>query len=231
MARILDAIGQHQITKPADRRTQHVQLVIQLILAVQPLVLQHQRYVIQPPALRQRQSQALLIVENEEPRQPHGHLMTGLAVGMGVIPAGGGGLLDAKCRSPLLAGGNTGLGAAICGARHLQPVPVYRAGLGQPVADADPYRLPLPGSQRGAEQVAVIAPAVGRLTPPVHLTRLSDQLDHPAFIRFEHGGNGQGEPLGGEGPAPPGQGAGGAERGGEFEKIATLHESILVGRS
>ncbi len=231
MGRIEGSVGQHQIAEPADRGAHHVQLVVHLIPPIEPLVLQHQRDVVHAPALGQRQPQALLVVEDEEPGQPHGHLMAGLPVGVGVIPAGGRRLLDAKRCLPLFAGGDAGLRAAIGSAGHLQPVPMDRGGLRQLVGDPDSHRLPLAGTQSGAEQVAVVAPAMGRLASPLHLARLYPELEHAAGIRLQQRRNRQGWPLGGKRPAPPGQGAGNTDGGGEFEKIATLHESFLVGQS
>ncbi len=204
MLRILRAVGEHAIAKPAHRRAHHIQAVFDLCAFAQPLILQDHRNIILPPGFRQRQFGALLIFQQHQPRQPHHHLAAGFTVGMRVEPAGGRRLIDSEIHRARRAGMDQCLRAAIDVAGNFQAVPVDGAGLRQAVFDIDRHRLATLQLHRRPEQRAVESPGFGGgAGQPAGFPRLQRQRNFSLRVRLQQRRHRQGRPIGRpSGPAP-----------------------------
>ena len=135
MAGILSTIGEHTVAEPTNGSTHHVQLVFNLRVLAQPLVLQDHRNIILPPGFRQRQLTAFVIFEQHQPGQALHHLLTGLAVGVRMEPAGSCRLLDSELHPARCAWLNQRLRSTVYVTGDFQTVPVNGTGFRQRIAD------------------------------------------------------------------------------------------------
>ncbi|MNZ78031.1 hypothetical protein D3C78_965930 [compost metagenome] len=138
---ILGTVGEHAVTEPAYCGTHYVQLVFNLCIFTQPFVLQDHRNIILPPGFRQRQLAALVVFQQNQPRQTHHHLLAGLAVSMRMEPAGGCGLFDLELHPARGTWLNQCLRAAINVTGDFQAVPVNGTGLRQAIANIHRHRF------------------------------------------------------------------------------------------
>lgn len=120
-----------ELTDGAEQRSSGVEGPV----AVEPLVLQDHRDVVDAVAGRETGRDAVGVVEEEEPRDAAVHVIRGLLVRMGVIPERGGGLVDAPGRRPGLPGCDRLMGVPVGSCGQVHAVPVQGRRLGQAVVD------------------------------------------------------------------------------------------------
>ena len=99
---------------------------------------------------------AEIILEDEDARQAVVHLLPGLAVGVGVEPQGGGGLIQIQDRGETAPRGDGVVRATIHIGGNAEAMPMDGGLLGELVVDVHRHRIAAAGGDEGRELAAVV---------------------------------------------------------------------------
>nr|WP_256862840.1 hypothetical protein [Microbispora sp. GKU 823] len=190
---VVGAVDEDVVAQNAEGALQRV--AVEGAVGRELLVLQDQREVVD--AVVAGQVEIEVLVEDEHPGQAPVDVLSRGAVGMRVIPGGGGGLVDRPVRRPDGARLDGLVRTAVHPGRQAHAVPVHGADLGEPVVYGHLDLVAAAGAQGRAEEASVEAPG-GRLLAGEDRrpTRLHGQLESPYAVPARLGVEQRGHPQG-----------------------------------